>query len=201
MKSRYILGSIVCATALLSACNIDSMNPFESNDSILPATEKHSDVKQPNTKQNDTQRGTKSDAKIIGDLIVLNKNEISASRAAKTKASSVQVKEYATFLYTHHTSNLQQTLALSHKLKITPEMDYTAARLQHDGEQEMTQLHTLSAEDFDKVFLSDMKRDHREALKVLDRDINKAVNPMLKAHLEKTRDSVSMHLQKAQAIK
>ena len=192
MKSRYVLGSIVCATALLSACNIDSMNPFESNDSILPFTEKHTDAK---------PTDIKSDAKIIGDLIVLNKNEISAARVAKYKASSVLVKEYAIFLYTHHTSNLQQTLALSHKLKITPQMDYTAAHLQHTGEQEMTQLNTLSTEDFDKVFLNDMKRDHRAALKTLDRDIQKATDPMIKAHLEKTRSAVAIHLQKAEAIK
>jgi predicted outer membrane protein len=188
MKSKYVLSSIVCATALLSACNTDSFNPFEIenpskvNDTTITVSEKQ------------------NDAKILGDLIALNKNEIASSQEAKKRATRFQVKEFATFAYSQHSSNLQKTLVLGHKLKLTPEMDHTAARLQHDGEQEMTQLRTLSQHDFDNVYISDMIRDHKEALNIINHDLKKVNDEMLKKHLEKTRDAVSMHLHKAEAL-
>lgn len=141
-----------------------------------------------------------SDAKILGDLIVLNQNEIAAAKEAKMRATNFEVKKYATFLASHHSSNLQQTLSLGKKLKLQPEMDRAAVDMQHKGEQEMMQLRQVNEKDFNQVFLNDMIHDHEKGLSIIDRDLHSTNNPLLKSHLEKTKSAVQMHLNKAREL-
>ncbi len=184
MKSKYMLSSIICSAILLSACNSDSsLNLLNSNDGFFGVNE------------------TQTDSKIIGDLVVLNKNEIKAAREAKIKAVNPHVKKYAKKLYEQHNANLQQTMKISRKLGVKPELNSTAVRIEKEGKEEVVHLSKLKHHEFDHAYLDDSIKDHKTALRVLDHDIAKSKSPELKLHLEKTRSAVAKHLQEAEALK
>ncbi len=201
MKLRYMMCHIVCTSALLTACqtdlpSFDSYNPFKSaNDTTAKSTKPVL-----NTLPS-TERKSPIDDKIFAEILTLDKNEIAAAREGEKKATQPKIREFAKYLVKHHSMNLNKTLTLSHKLKITPEDDYRSMQMQRDGERELTQLKTLDESDFDSVFLNDMIRDHRQALSLLNDALRKVTNPMLKAHLMAMYQVVEHHLEQAQALK
>ncbi len=78
----------------------------------------------------------------------LIKNEIAAAREGEKKQHNPKIRKFAKYLVKHHSMNLNKTLTLSHKLKITPEDDYRSMQMQRDGERELTQLKTLDKKRF-----------------------------------------------------
>ncbi len=174
MKYTLPFGCMLGAYALLSGCQTNMMH---SN--MGPA---------------------QTNAQIIEDVIVLDQGEIAAAKIAKKRATHPQVKRFATYLYDQHTTNLHQTMKLSHKTKIKPEASMTADNLKNHGRQEMTALEASSRANFDKNYIDAMIKDHQAALQLLDRAILDSTNPMLTKSLQETRKHVAMHLEKAQQI-
>ncbi len=201
MKLRYMMCYIICTSAVLTACqtdslNLDSFNPLEwGHDttakptkpalSILPTAERKSPI----------------DDKILAEILMIDKNEIAAAHEGEKRATAPKIREFAKYLARHHTMSLKKTLHLSHKLKIGPEDSYRSMQMQRDGEREMTQLKTLGQTDFDGVFINDMIRDHQSGLSLLNDDLRKVTNPMLKAHLMAMYQMVEKHLHQAQQLK
>jgi len=141
-----------------------------------------------------------TNAQIIEDVIVLDQGEIGSAKIAKKRATTPQVKRYAAYLDAQHTTNLHQTMKLSHKLKIKPEASMTSNNLKKHGQQEMTALEASNPVNFDKNYIHAMIKDHQEALRLIDRAIVDSTNPMLTKLLKETRTHVAMHLEKAQQI-
>lgn len=201
MKLRYMICHIICTSTLLTACQTDSptldsyhlfkkqndttAQPTKPELNLLPIVDKKSPI----------------DDKIFSEIITLDKNEIAAAREGEKRATNPKVREFARYLSKHHSINLKKTLSLSHKLKIIPEEDYRSMQMQRDGERELTQLKTLDKNDFDRVFISDMIRDHRQALSLLNDALRKVTNPMLKAHLMAMYQVVEHHLQRAEKLR
>lgn len=201
MKLRYTMCHIACTTALLAACqtdslNFDTLNPLEwGHHTTAQSTKPAPNVIAASTRQ------AQLDDKIFAEILTLDKNEIAAANEGVKKATQPKVKEFAKYLVKHHSANLKKTLQLSRKLKMVPEDNYRAMQMQRDGEREMTQLRTLDQADFDNVFVNDMIRDHKAALALLNDDLRKVTNPMLKAHLMAMYQAVEHHLQLAQQLK
>lgn len=171
MKYKLPLSCMLGAYALLSGCQTAPvMGPAQTN------------------------------AQIIEDVIVLDQGEIGAAKIAKKRATNPQVKRYATYLDAQHTTNLHQTMKLSHKIKIKPEASMTSDSLKKHSQQEMTALEASSPVNFDRNYIHAMIKDHQAALRLLDRAILDSTNPMLTKSLKETRTHVAMHLEKAQQI-
>ncbi|MCP0913230.1 MULTISPECIES: DUF4142 domain-containing protein [Legionella] len=142
-----------------------------------------------------------SNSQVVGDLVVLNKNEIAAANLAAKKAASPTVRRYAAFLAREHRTNLQTTLSLGRKIGSPSEMSDLSRSLQTQGQQEMAQLNSLSNAAFDRAYIDSMVKDHQEAIQLIDQQLLKnSTNPTLTKHLEKTRHHISMHLEKARLI-
>lgn len=181
MKLKPVAALIFCSAALLSACNTNPNQDINSMSGYV--------------------MGQRSEANILEDVIVLNKNEMAAAQLAKHKAFHPAVKKYASFLYTQHRNNLNKTMHLAHKLHIHPAMNPMAAGLKQKGQHELAQLSGLQGAAFDRAYMHAMIMDHREALQLLDRMLmNQANHKVLVAHLQATRHHVMMHLQKAEQI-
>jgi putative membrane protein len=152
----------------------------------------------PNASQ--TQAASQKEGEIIGFLVVLNKNEISAAKEVSKKKVSAQVKSYAALMKKDHGKNLTQTLKLSKKLNQKPIDNEMIVSLKEKGKQELTTLSALNAMAFEKAYIDDMVKGHEEALVVIDNELPNVTNPALKKHLETTRAAVAQHLEKAKEI-
>lgn len=183
MKVRPLV-SLVCSISLLTGCTFDSASPLllRGNDTVQ------------------TNKIALTDSDIIAELMVLNKAEIAAAELAKTQATHSSVKKYASYLYTQHSDNLSQTLALSQKTGISPRMNTKALSIQRQGTEELAQLKTYEQHAFDKAYIKAMISDHKNALRLLDKDIELSTNAALTKLLKATRIHVAMHLQKAKQI-
>lgn len=64
------------------------------------------------------QKSRNKDGKIIGTLIVINKNEIAAAKEALKKSTNPEVIHHAKMLKKQHTQNLNDTIKLSKRFGI-----------------------------------------------------------------------------------
>lgn len=138
---------------------------------------------------------------IIAWFMVLNKNEIAASKAVVDKTQNEQVKEYAQMMIDQHTKNLDAVIALSKKIKMKPIDDAAVKSLRTQGKQGVKKLDSLNGPALDIAYINAMVAGHTDALQHIDNNIMKKVhNDDLKAYVTDTRGHVEMHLEKAKAI-
>ena len=182
MKSKYML-SLVCCAVLSSGCSTHDSNYMDNSypNGVMSVN-------------------AKMDAKILGSLIVLNKNEIAAANLAVTKSTNPAVRNFAELMHKEHNQNLQDTENLSHKIGVMPKKGEVAIMLEKKGHRELASLNRLHNKSFDAVYMADMIKDHTNALNLLDKCIKEAANPMVRQHLIATRAHVAMHLNRAKQI-
>ncbi len=181
MKQKAILTLIICSSSLLAGCNTTFNNPFNAHGPMVVSA-KH------------------SNSDIISDLIVLNKNEIAASRLAESRTTNHEVRHLAKEMVHAHTKNLEQTLRLSKKIHAHQEVNNVSSHLQNEGAKEREILKGLNGSAFDKHYVNAMIRDHEEALRLIDHTLmTHSTNPLLTKHLEATRQHVMMHLEQFRA--
>ncbi len=143
----------------------------------------------------------RSDADILGTLIVLNRYEIAAAKEARHRAIHPSVKNYASFMYKEHRNNLQATVSLSHKLKIKPNRNNEAANmLRQQGARQLGALHQVKANAFDRAYIAQMVKDHAAALNLVDGFYNASTNGLIRNQLKVTRAHIAEHLQMAKVI-
>lgn len=140
------------------------------------------------------------EGKILGAIIVLNRNEISAASLAEKKAVHPAVRQYAAWLYKEHSQNLNSMEKLSHDISVPPESSSLSRTLQQKGQRELAALNRLDKAAFDKAYIAAMVKGHTEAVELLTIKIKQAQNPLVRKQLELTRKHVVHHLQKAKAI-
>lgn len=186
MKTKLISQGLLLSTVVLTAaCSLHS-NPNNGYHDPLVAY---------------TAVQKQTDARILGGMIVLNKNEISLAQLAQQKTNNPAVRNYALWMEKAHSQNLNETLKLSQQLGLHPMEGDVARMLQQKGRQEMKTLSRLQNGAFDKAYIAAMVKGHQAALHLLDDKLIKlAVNPALKHQLENTSHHVNEHLQKAKAV-
>ncbi|MBA2652316.1 MAG: DUF4142 domain-containing protein [Tatlockia sp.] len=142
-----------------------------------------------------------SDAKILGAVMAIDKGEIAAASLAQRKSTNQAILDYAAYLNSQHSQNLAEVQAVSQRINVVPVKGEVARMLEHKGKRMMSHLHHLNNGAFDRAYIADMVKGHKEALYVLNTKlIPSAINPLVRRQLEDTRNHVSMHLQKAMAI-
>lgn len=187
MKTKFLTSMTLSVICLTSGCMHNTPyyaydNPPPNAPAMLPAQ-------------------AQMDAKILGTLAVINKNEIMAAMEAQRKAHSPAVKNFAAQMQQAHQANLRETEIVGQKIGMMPERGPTAIMLEGKGRQEMRRLHHLSDSSFDKAYMTAMVQDHAEALHIINQKLlPQATNPLVRRHLDMTRAHVMHHLQQAKMI-
>ncbi|WP_028388741.1 DUF4142 domain-containing protein [Legionella fairfieldensis] len=184
MKSKFILSLALGLGVLSSGCDL---NTYSSNyyANQVPVN----------------SRQAQFDARVLGALVVLNKNEIAAASEAQRKSANPAVRNYASWMYSAHNQNLRETENVSRRIGIMPQNGDTARMLQRKGQQEMATLNRLNGKAFDKAYMTAMVNDHTKALALLNNKLSSRVaSPLLKDHLEATRAHIQKHLQEAKIV-
>lgn len=137
----------------------------------------------------------KADARSMREMAEANLAEVAAGKMAAGKASSDEVKKYAQHMVDDHGKQLQELQALAAKkgveLPSEPSKQHQAA---------MKKLESASGDQFDRAYMEQMVRDHRDTLKLVERTAKRAKDTELKASAEKAAPDVRKHLEMAQQI-
>jgi putative membrane protein len=188
MKLKTI-ATLALGALCLSACSSSTTSPSRQvvNNQVV------------NTATSSAQ--ARSDAEILGTLVVLNKNEMMAARDAKRRAVHPSVQNYAAFMYKEHRNNLQATESLSHKLKVKPNRtNEVATMLQQQGNRQLNTMNRVKDGSFDRTYMDAMVKDHTEALNLVDGFYNLSTNGLIRNQLKVTRAHIAEHLKMAKAV-
>lgn len=179
---------------------------------IMAEMDNQTNTNQTNTNQTNTNQtmtntqqtmssNVQADADVLAWLVALNKIEIAAGKEVSSrKKLNPLVKGFADFMVKQHTQLLKDTMRVSQKTHIEPVTGDSATALQKEGDDLMSQLKPLNAQDIQKPYIDAMVKGHTEALSALKDYISNTKNSSVKDLLKITAGHVEMHLKKAKVI-
>ena len=142
-----------------------------------------------------------TDAQIAHIVVTANQVDIDAGKLAESKGTNKDVKAFGKQMVTDHTGVNKQATDLATKLKLTPEDNPTSQSLKKGGEDNVTQLKTLSGAAFDKAYIDHEVVYHEQVLDAIDKTlVPNAKNAELKALIVKVRPAFVGHLEHAKKI-
>ncbi len=144
---------------------------------------------------------TLSDGEGAEVMVTLNEGEIDLGQLAKRKASNKQVKDYAKMMVDQHKKNEKDTKKLARKQDLDFKKTDMSKSLEAEAEDMEKTLKKTAKEDFDRAYMDQQVGMHEKALDTVNTLISGAQNAAYKAHLEKTRDAITVHLAHAKEIK
>lgn len=131
---------------------------------------------------------TADETQLLNKLHESNLREIAAGELAKKRARTEPVKNYGQLLIKHHTESDREVKALAQRTSVK-----LAAPKTDLGELEKT----INPANFDRAFASQMAREHREAIALVEAAESKTSNAELKALLQKTLPVLKHHYEEA----
>lgn len=196
MKSKIAFLSLVFACL---ASNAFAVSPSDATTNPnAPTMNQQQQAAQPTGPAQNAQAN--KDGEVVAFLIVVNKQEVAASKAALNRKLSPGVRKYALRLNRDHSKGLKDTLRLSDKTGIQPVETDAINSLKEKGKQDLNNLKSMNNRQFQVAFVDAMVQDHQNALNQLDTDLPNVSNPTLKQYLQKTRDRVAQHLDVAKNL-
>ena len=162
---------------------------------VCAQQEKEKQSGAPSASQKSDKVRSNTDAQRLKDLAQANMAEIEAGKLAAQKAQSAQVKKFAQQMVDDHSKQLEEIKKLAQAKGI--ELP-AAPDAKHQGA--VKKLQSASGEDFDKAYMREQVKDHRDALKLAQRTAKSAHDADLKSAADKAAPEIQEHLKMAQQI-
>lgn len=141
-----------------------------------------------------------SDGESAEVMVTLNEGEIDIGQLAKRKATNKQVKDYAKMMVDQHKQNEKDTKRVARKQDLNFKKTDMSKSLEAQAEDAEKTLKKTAKEDFDRAYMNQQVSMHEKALDTVVSLIETAENEAYKAHLEKTRDAITVHLAHAKEV-
>lgn len=141
-----------------------------------------------------------SDGEGVEVLVTLNEGEVDLAQLAKRKATHKQVKDYAKMMVDHHKQNEKDTKRVARKQDLDFKKTDMSRSLEARSEDAEKTLKKTAKDDFDRAYMDQEVAMHEKALDTVESLIQSAQNTAYKAHLEKTRDAITVHLAHAKEV-
>src|SRR5215510_13240919 len=94
---------------------------------------------------------TLSDANVLAMLDIINLSEIDSADLAKEKASSEEVRMFASRMLNEHTAMLLETRQLAQQINVDPQTPILASIVGRRHQEAMEELRRMSGADFDQA--------------------------------------------------
>jgi putative membrane protein len=138
---------------------------------------------------------TGKDRKYFQDIAQANMAEVETGKLAQSKASSEEVKKYASHMIEDHGQMLEEQQAMAKakgmQLPKQPKKEHQSALKKLEG---------MSGQEFDRAYMEQMVKDHDKTLKLVRETAKNAKDPELKQAAEKAAPDVEKHLAMAKQI-
>ena len=143
---------------------------------------------------------TLSDANVLAMLDIINLSEIDSADLAKEKASSEEVRTFASRLLNDHTAMLQETRQLAQQINVDPQMPVLASMVGKWHQETMEELRSMSGADFDHTYLKYQITMHEQAIDLVQHTASSVHNRHLHSYLKGARQDLLTHVSTASAI-
>lgn len=189
---KPVLALLPFALAIPSYAQTGNDGSMPANASNSPPAAADTTVTNPSTNQDNVKH---SDRSFVVKVAEGSTNEVALSRLADSHASSDEVKSFAQMMVTDHTKLNAQlaTLAASKGIDIQEAVE----KGQKKG---VESLDKKSAADFDKAYIKDMVKGHKETADLLKKEAADSKDSDLAQFATQALPTVLDHLQKAEAI-
>ena len=141
------------------------------------------------------EKAGKGDAKALQDLAQANMAEVAAGKLASQKAQSPEVKKFAQHMLDDHGKQLAEVKQMAQSKEVTLP---AAPNARHQSA--MKKLEGMSGEEFDRAYMSQMVKDHGEALTLVQKTAKQSKDGQLKAAAQKAEPEIRAHLDMAQKL-
>lgn len=141
-----------------------------------------------------------SNAEIISVLNTIDHSEIDAGQLALQKASTPEVRSFASRIVREHEMMMQNTGRLAHRLNVQPQKPALASTMEDTHREAMEKLGGKYGSDFDKAYIAYQVKMHEQALGLVKDAAQSVENQTLKLHLREMRPDLQNHLVSAQSI-
>jgi putative membrane protein len=177
--TRLTLKTAFVSFALLvnTNCSHSSKEPEDAKDRAEDMNEEKFDRKE------------EKDADRIVDAYSGNIYEIKASENAASNASTAEVKKVASMMVAAHTKMKTDIATLASKKSITLPEALTDEQL-----RKLTKLTEKSGIDYDKEYIDQMKNEHDDAVKKLEKLADNAEDPELKSLAATAVPEIKAHM-------
>jgi putative membrane protein len=135
------------------------------------------------------------DAAAMKQLAQANLSEISAGKAAVSKAQSPDVKQFGQKMVDDHSKMLEDLRTLAKKKNVALPQDADMKDM-----AQMKLMERKSGAEFDKAYMEHMVKDHEKDLKDTENIAAKAKDADFKAAVQKANGKIKEHYELAQRI-
>lgn len=148
--------------------------------------------------QNEEQLDNKADddADFAVEAADLGMMEVQLSTTALTKASSPQVKQFAQMMVDDHTKANNELKALAQQKNIT-----LPTTVGNENQRKLDNFNDKTGADFDKEYLDQMVKDHKEAIGDFEDQAEGGNDPELKSWASSKLTALRHHLEEAERIR
>jgi len=193
------------ATACAMTMSAQSTKPDQANPNTTPDRQMdHSRPMQPNSPttpagstksadQNGANRLGSADQAFVMKAAVGGLAEVELGRLAQSQGSSADVKQFGTRMVTDHSKANDELMQIASRKGITLPTSL-------DAKQQATRdkLAKLSGAAFDKAYMDDMVKDHREDVSEFRKESESGQDADVKAFAGKTLPTLEEHLKMAE---
>jgi putative membrane protein len=147
--------------------------------------------------QNEEQLDNKADdaADFAVEAADLGMMEVQLSTTALTKASSPQVKQFAQMMVDDHTKANNELKALAQQKNIT-----LPTVVGNENQRKLENFNDKTGADFDKEYMDQMVKDHKEAIDEFEDEAEKGNDPEIKSWASSKLTALRQHLSEAERI-
>src|SRR5262249_38236922 len=118
--------------------------------------------------QSTMPEATLSDADVLAMLDIINLSEIDSADLAKQKASSAEVRIFASQMLNEHTAMLQESRQLAQQINVDDsQMPALASTVGKRHQDMMEELRSLSGANFDQAYLKYQIQMHKQAINLV----------------------------------
>jgi len=143
----------------------------------------------------DKNNETITDEQFVSKASAAGLAEVSLGRLAAERASSAEVKKFGQRMVEDHTKANKELLTLADKKRFK-----VAERMDKTHQEAMDMMARLEGAEFDRQFMSQMVKDHEEAVSLFTAESKNGRDEDLKALATKTLPTLKEHLKMAQDL-
>jgi putative membrane protein len=142
-----------------------------------------------------------NDAQIAGVSLAANNGEVEQNMIATTKATTPDLRAFASDMVAMHTAASARETALAATLMVTPQDSPVTQMLQSMSQETVAMLNGLDGSEFDAVYVKSQVDAHEQVLMlVVGTLLPQAQAPELRDELTAMRETVMGHLDRARSL-
>ena len=184
MKKLIYVMAVSLSALAFQACNSGNKDAKESADSMNMAKDTST-----NTATTGGIAVDEEDSKFATEAAVGGMAEVELGKLALEKATSQQVKDFASMMVKDHGAANTELMAIAQQKNIT-----LPSTVDDDHKKKMDDLSKKTGADFDKAYVDEMVSGHKSTLKLMEDEARDGKDTDLKAFAAKTAPVVQSHL-------